>query len=77
VSGSEPPGLRYGLDISPLGAWGDPRTLADLAALAERSGWDAVLAEDYASTRAGSRRMTRGSRSRRSRSRPSACASVR
>lgn len=39
--------MRYGLDISSAGPWGDPRTMADLAALAERSGWDGVFLEDY------------------------------
>jgi alkanesulfonate monooxygenase SsuD/methylene tetrahydromethanopterin reductase-like flavin-dependent oxidoreductase (luciferase family) len=39
--------LRFGLDISPIGTWGDPRTLAELAALAERSGWDGVFVEEY------------------------------
>jgi alkanesulfonate monooxygenase SsuD/methylene tetrahydromethanopterin reductase-like flavin-dependent oxidoreductase (luciferase family) len=47
MTGSGVPALRYGLDISPLGDWGDPRTLAGLAALAERSGWDGVFVEDY------------------------------
>jgi alkanesulfonate monooxygenase SsuD/methylene tetrahydromethanopterin reductase-like flavin-dependent oxidoreductase (luciferase family) len=39
--------MRYGVDISSAGAWGDPRTIAELAALAERSGWDGVFLEDY------------------------------
>jgi alkanesulfonate monooxygenase SsuD/methylene tetrahydromethanopterin reductase-like flavin-dependent oxidoreductase (luciferase family) len=39
--------VRFGLDISPAGEWGDPRRLAELAALAERSGWDGVFLEDY------------------------------
>jgi len=39
--------LKYGLDISPAGALGDPRSMAELAALAERSGWDGVFVEDY------------------------------
>jgi alkanesulfonate monooxygenase SsuD/methylene tetrahydromethanopterin reductase-like flavin-dependent oxidoreductase (luciferase family) len=39
--------MRYGLDISSAGPWGDPRTIAELAALAEQSGWDAVFLEDY------------------------------
>jgi len=39
--------MRYGLDISSAGAWGDPRTMSELAALAERSGWDGVFLEDY------------------------------
>ena len=39
--------MRFGLDLSPIGPWGDPRTLADLAARAERRGWDGVFLEDY------------------------------
>ncbi|HZI98181.1 MAG TPA: LLM class flavin-dependent oxidoreductase [Actinomycetales bacterium] len=39
--------MRYGLDISPAGPWGDPRTMAGIAALAERSGWDGIFCEDY------------------------------
>ncbi|MEA2276967.1 MAG: hypothetical protein QOI62_132 [Solirubrobacteraceae bacterium] len=39
--------MRFAIDISPAGSWGDPRTLAELAALAERSGWDGVFLEDY------------------------------
>jgi alkanesulfonate monooxygenase SsuD/methylene tetrahydromethanopterin reductase-like flavin-dependent oxidoreductase (luciferase family) len=39
--------MQFGLDISPAGEWGDPRTIAELAALAERSGWDGVFLEDY------------------------------
>ena len=39
--------MRFAIDISPAGAWGDPRTLAELAALAERAGWDGVFLEDY------------------------------
>ncbi len=39
--------MRYGLDISPAGAWGDPRTMANFAALAESAGWDGVFLEDY------------------------------
>src|SRR3954468_18911479 len=39
--------MQFGLDISPAGEWGDPRGLAELAALAERSGWDGVFLEDY------------------------------
>jgi alkanesulfonate monooxygenase SsuD/methylene tetrahydromethanopterin reductase-like flavin-dependent oxidoreductase (luciferase family) len=39
--------VRYAIDISPAGPWGDPRTVAELAALAERSGWDGVFLEDY------------------------------
>jgi alkanesulfonate monooxygenase SsuD/methylene tetrahydromethanopterin reductase-like flavin-dependent oxidoreductase (luciferase family) len=39
--------MRFGIDISPVGEWGDPRRLAELAALAERSGWNGVFVEDY------------------------------
>ncbi len=39
--------MRYGVALSAAGAAGDPRTMADLAALAEESGWDAVFLEDY------------------------------
>jgi alkanesulfonate monooxygenase SsuD/methylene tetrahydromethanopterin reductase-like flavin-dependent oxidoreductase (luciferase family) len=39
--------MRYGLDISSAGSWGDPRTMAEMAALAETSGWDGVFLEDY------------------------------
>jgi alkanesulfonate monooxygenase SsuD/methylene tetrahydromethanopterin reductase-like flavin-dependent oxidoreductase (luciferase family) len=39
--------MRYGLDISPAGDWGEPGQIAELAALAERSGWDAIFCEDY------------------------------
>ncbi len=39
--------MQFGIDISPAGEWGDPRSLAGLAALAERSGWDGVFVEDY------------------------------
>lgn len=39
--------MRFGIDISPAGEWGTPRQLAELAALAERSGWDGVFLEDY------------------------------
>jgi alkanesulfonate monooxygenase SsuD/methylene tetrahydromethanopterin reductase-like flavin-dependent oxidoreductase (luciferase family) len=39
--------MKFAVDISPAGPWGDPRTLAELAALAERSGWDGVFLEDY------------------------------
>jgi len=39
--------MKYGLDISPAGPWGDPRQIAELAALAESCGWDGVFCEDY------------------------------
>lgn len=47
--------MRYGLDISPAGPWGEPGQLAELAALAERSGWDGVFCEDYLAFRDGLR----------------------
>jgi hypothetical protein len=39
--------MKFAVDISPAGPWGDPRTLAELAALAERSEWAGVFLEDY------------------------------
>ncbi len=39
--------MRYGLGLPNGGAWGDARTLAELARLAEESGWDGVFLEDY------------------------------
>jgi alkanesulfonate monooxygenase SsuD/methylene tetrahydromethanopterin reductase-like flavin-dependent oxidoreductase (luciferase family) len=39
--------MLHAIDISPLGPWGSPRQLAELAALAETSGWDGVFLEDY------------------------------
>ena len=39
--------LRYGLNLPNGGACGDARTLAELAHLAEASGWDGVFLEDY------------------------------
>lgn len=39
--------MRYAIDLSAAGAWGSPGTLAELAALAERSGWDGLFVEDY------------------------------
>lgn len=39
--------MKYGLDISAVGECGDPATMADLARLAEDSGWDGVFVEDY------------------------------
>jgi alkanesulfonate monooxygenase SsuD/methylene tetrahydromethanopterin reductase-like flavin-dependent oxidoreductase (luciferase family) len=39
--------MYFGLDVSPAGSWGEPRKLAELAAMAERSGWDGVFLEDY------------------------------
>ena len=40
-------GMKYGLDISPVGDWGRPDRIAELAALAENHGWDGVFCEDY------------------------------
>ncbi|HEX6681618.1 MAG TPA: LLM class flavin-dependent oxidoreductase [Candidatus Limnocylindrales bacterium] len=39
--------LHFGLDLPCGGACADPRFLAELAALAESSGWDGVFLEDY------------------------------
>jgi alkanesulfonate monooxygenase SsuD/methylene tetrahydromethanopterin reductase-like flavin-dependent oxidoreductase (luciferase family) len=39
--------MQYGLELSTTGAGGDARTLAELAELAEASGWDGVFLEDY------------------------------
>jgi alkanesulfonate monooxygenase SsuD/methylene tetrahydromethanopterin reductase-like flavin-dependent oxidoreductase (luciferase family) len=39
--------MKYGLNLPNGGACGDPRTLADLAHLAEEAGWDGVFLEDY------------------------------
>lgn len=39
--------MRSAIDLSAIGPWGSPRQLGELAALAERSGWDAVFVEDY------------------------------
>jgi alkanesulfonate monooxygenase SsuD/methylene tetrahydromethanopterin reductase-like flavin-dependent oxidoreductase (luciferase family) len=39
--------VRFAIDLSPIGPWGSPGHLAELAALAERSGWDGVFLEDY------------------------------
>lgn len=39
--------MQHAIDLSAVGAWGSPATIADLAALAERSGWDGVFVEDY------------------------------
>jgi alkanesulfonate monooxygenase SsuD/methylene tetrahydromethanopterin reductase-like flavin-dependent oxidoreductase (luciferase family) len=45
--------VQYAIDLSAVGAWGSPGTLSELAALAERSGWDAVFLEDYVVYRDG------------------------
>ena len=39
--------MHYGLNLPNGGACGDARTLAELAQLAEHSGWDGVFLEDY------------------------------
>jgi alkanesulfonate monooxygenase SsuD/methylene tetrahydromethanopterin reductase-like flavin-dependent oxidoreductase (luciferase family) len=39
--------MKYGLTLPNGGSWGDARTLAELAQLAEDSGWDGVFLEDY------------------------------
>jgi alkanesulfonate monooxygenase SsuD/methylene tetrahydromethanopterin reductase-like flavin-dependent oxidoreductase (luciferase family) len=39
--------MHYGLAPSMMGMNGDARTLAELASLAEESGWDGFFLEDY------------------------------
>jgi alkanesulfonate monooxygenase SsuD/methylene tetrahydromethanopterin reductase-like flavin-dependent oxidoreductase (luciferase family) len=39
--------MRYGLSLASAGTYGDARTLAELAELAEASGWDGIFLEDY------------------------------
>ncbi len=39
--------MRYGLEFPNAGVCGDARVLAELAQLAEASGWDGVFLEDY------------------------------
>jgi alkanesulfonate monooxygenase SsuD/methylene tetrahydromethanopterin reductase-like flavin-dependent oxidoreductase (luciferase family) len=39
--------MQFAIDLSPIGPWGSPRQLAELARLAEDSGWDGVFLEDY------------------------------
>jgi alkanesulfonate monooxygenase SsuD/methylene tetrahydromethanopterin reductase-like flavin-dependent oxidoreductase (luciferase family) len=39
--------MRYAINVPNGGPWGDARTLAGLAQLAEASGWDGVFLEDY------------------------------
>ena len=39
--------MRFGLNLGNGGPCADPRTMADLAALAEEAGWDGVFLEDY------------------------------
>lgn len=39
--------MQYALSLPNGGNWSDPRTLAELAQLAEEAGWDGVFLEDY------------------------------
>jgi alkanesulfonate monooxygenase SsuD/methylene tetrahydromethanopterin reductase-like flavin-dependent oxidoreductase (luciferase family) len=39
--------MLYGLNLANGGPYADPRTMADLASLAEQSGWDGIFLEDY------------------------------
>lgn len=39
--------MKYGLEVPAAGECGDPRTLAELARLAEDAGWDGFFLEDY------------------------------
>jgi alkanesulfonate monooxygenase SsuD/methylene tetrahydromethanopterin reductase-like flavin-dependent oxidoreductase (luciferase family) len=39
--------MRYGLSFAAAGACGDPRTVGELARVAEASGWDGIFLEDY------------------------------
>jgi alkanesulfonate monooxygenase SsuD/methylene tetrahydromethanopterin reductase-like flavin-dependent oxidoreductase (luciferase family) len=39
--------MQFGLSLPNGGAWSDPRASAELAQLAEDSGWDGVFLEDY------------------------------
>lgn len=39
--------MRYGIEIGAVGEYSNPRTLAELARLAEEAGWDGVFLEDY------------------------------
>src|SRR5512143_731800 len=47
LSNEENDHMHYGLNLPNGGLTGDPRTAAELAALAEASGWDGVFLEDY------------------------------
>lgn len=40
-------GIRMGVGLPNGGPWGDPTHLAELARVAETSGWDGVFLEDY------------------------------
>ncbi len=39
--------MRYGLDVSIVGEYSNPRTLAELAVEAEQAGWDGFFVQDY------------------------------
>ena len=39
--------MKYAVNFPNGGAWGDARTLAELAHIAEESGWDGAFLEDY------------------------------
>ena len=39
--------MRYMVNFGAAGPGRDPRTMTELAALAEASGWDGLLLEDY------------------------------
>jgi hypothetical protein len=39
--------MRYGIEIGAAGECGDPRTLGELARIAEDAGWDGIFLEDY------------------------------
>jgi len=39
--------MHFGLNLANGGPYADPRAMADLAELAEQSGWDGVFLEDY------------------------------
>jgi alkanesulfonate monooxygenase SsuD/methylene tetrahydromethanopterin reductase-like flavin-dependent oxidoreductase (luciferase family) len=44
---SEDPDMLYALNLPNGGNWSDPHTLAELAQLAEETGWNGVFVEDY------------------------------
>lgn len=39
--------MKYALEINMSGKHGDPKTVGELAHLAEKSGWDGIFLEDY------------------------------
>src|SRR5262249_2735908 len=39
--------MKYGLDMASAGAAGDAHSMAELAHIAEESGWDGIFLEDY------------------------------